>query len=122
MNMPAPRTRGLRVLLVESDRPLGRVITRALERRHSVTTFSSVEGALHAVGRGLSVDVVVAAYRLREGTTSRRLLSTMRWRWPRPRLVLYAADADLRADVRALADVVVHTQADFDALLKAVGD
>jgi len=118
--MRAPQSRGLRVLLVESDRPLGRVISRALERRHSVTTLSSVEGALHAVQRGQQFDVVVAAYRLREGTTSRRLLSSMRWRWPRPRLVLYAADADLRADVRALADVVVKMPADFDELLRAV--
>ncbi len=125
MNMLAGKDRprrGQRVLLVESDRALGRVIARALERRHSVTLLSSVESALHALGQREDVDAVVSAYRLREGTTARRLLSSVRWRWPRPRLVLYAADTDLRADVRAMADVVVRLPGEFDELMRAVGD
>jgi DNA-binding NarL/FixJ family response regulator len=107
------------VLLVEADRVLARVIARALERRHVVTVQPSAEGALQAMRSGLDVDVLVSAYRLGQGTTSRRLLSELRWRTPRPRLVLYS-DEQLRRDAQRLADEVVQLPGDFAEILQAV--
>lgn len=106
------------VLLVESNRALARLIARELGRHHAVTVQLSAEGAQHALDRGLEVDAVVTAYRLRQGSTSRRLLSELRARRPRPRIVLYAEEP-LRADARALADVVLHRPA-FEDLVRAV--
>jgi CheY-like chemotaxis protein len=106
------------ILLVEADQILARVIARALEKRHAVTVQTSPEGALRAISDGLAVDVVISAYRLRH-TTSRRLLSSLKWQLRRPRLVLYA-DEQLRPGARALADVVVHLPGDFAALMQAV--
>jgi CheY-like chemotaxis protein len=108
------------VLLVHPDRELAQVIARALERRHSVSVQTSAEGALRALQLGRQVDVVVSAYRLGQGTTARRLFSAVRWRWPRPRLVLYAAETELRADIRAMADAVVAGPGDFIELLSAI--
>src|ERR1700748_3925557 len=79
-----------RVLLVEADRPLARVIPRALSPRYLVTPQPSAEGALHLLERGLDVHVVLSAYRLSHGTTARWLLSAVRRRWPRLRLPVSA--------------------------------
>ena len=105
------------VLLVEADRRLARLVARELERRHQVTVRPSAEGALHALRDGLDVDVLLSAYRLAHGTTARRLLSELRVRRPRPRLVVYS-DEPLRPDACRLADEVV--DGDFAKLLLAV--
>jgi CheY-like chemotaxis protein len=106
------------ILLVESDPILARVIARALEKRHEVTVVPSPEQALRAIGEGMEVDVLLSAYRLRN-TTSRRLMTSLKWRLQRPRLVMYA-DEELRPGARALADVVVHLPGDFRELMQAV--
>ena len=108
-----------RVLLVEPDRALGRILERVLSRQHKVTVSTSAEAALRVLG-GSPADVVVTAYRL-HGATARQLLTHLRHGWPRPRVVVYAAEADLRAPVRALADAVVRLPGDFEDILRAVG-
>jgi hypothetical protein len=95
------------------------VIARALERRHSVEVHGSAESALRTMDQR-RFDAVVAAYRLGQGGTARRLMMKARSGWPRPRTVLYLSDADARAQVRSLADHVLSAEAGFDELLRAI--
>ncbi len=110
-----------RVLLVESDRALARVIARALERRHRVTVVESVSAAVKALaGRGSSaVDVVVANYELGRRASGASLSRTVGARWPGIKRVVYASGEVPRENLRH-AHAVVTMPGDFAELLRVV--
>jgi DNA-binding NtrC family response regulator len=112
---PVPR----RILLVESDPAMAKVLERELGRVHRVLTVPTVSRALALLDQGRPVDVVVAAYRLRDGTAARLFdVVSRRWRHVR-RVVLREADAPPPGR-RLHVDSVVQTWSSFEDLLNAV--
>lgn len=98
---------------------MARVLERELLREHHVVTVSTVARALALLDKRTPIDVVVAAYRLRDGTAS-KLFDVVARRWRHVRRVLLR-DADATGPMRRVpADTVVDGAADFAALLRAV--
>ena len=118
MPIHAPKPLPRRLLLVESDPTMAKVLERELARVHRVLTVPTVSRALALLDGGRPIDVVVAAYRLRDGTAV-RLFDVVARRWKHIRRVL------LREEVtppgrRLHADAVVQTESSFEDLLNAV--
>jgi CheY-like chemotaxis protein len=107
-----------RILLVESDEAMARVLERELSRAHRVTTVATIARALALLDHHARFDVVVAAYRLRDGTAS-KLFDVVARRWRPIRRVLLKEGAAAPAR-RVLADSVVDTGANFEDLLNAI--
>jgi DNA-binding NtrC family response regulator len=114
-----PRSLSRRVLLVESDEAMARVLERELSRAHRVLTVSTIARALALLDHHTRVDVVVAAYRLKDGTAS-KLFDVVARRWRQVRRVLLK-DAAGALPRRTQADSVVDTSANFEDLLNAIG-
>jgi DNA-binding NtrC family response regulator len=108
-----------RVLLVESEEPMARVLERELSRVHSVIRVPTVARALALLDQGTRVNVVVAAYHLRDGTAT-RLFEVVARRWHNVRRVLLRDQRTGGPARRAMADVVIDHASNFADLLDAI--
>jgi DNA-binding NtrC family response regulator len=109
----------LRVLLVEPDPALQRVVGRELGRYHTVLEAPSIARAIDLLTRDDRIQVLVSAYAL-DGATAAKLFGIAARRWPRVRRILYTDRAPLRAPMQRLAQGVVDPAAPFEELLNAI--
>lgn len=87
-DLPAPRTRGLRILAVDDEPRLGRMMGLMLKRRGDrVFAVTSGEEALDRL-EAETFDVVVSDLSLGEGINGWGLAEQVRRRWPRVRFVM----------------------------------
>ncbi|HZS39227.1 MAG TPA: hypothetical protein VFF06_20490 [Polyangia bacterium] len=115
------RPRPRRILLVEHDPSMARIVARELGRHHRVYVASSIAAAMRkmSVAGGPVVDVVVSAYRLR-GETGLKLLAIFARRWPYIRRLLYTDSEQIPARADKLTDAVIQLPGTFDDLLRAI--
>jgi len=108
-----------RILLVEPDPDLARVLERELERTQTVVVVPTLARALAVLEAGTRLHVVLSANRLRDKTAA-ALFWLVRRRWSYLRRVVYAPAGRVRRPTRELAHAVVATEAPFEELLDAI--
>lgn len=114
-----PGGRRKRVLLVEADAALARVLTRDLGRQYSVAAVPRISAALRLFAGGERFDVVCCARRVGDGTAG-SLFDVLHRRWPRVRRIVYVDGGSVRGRVRLLADAIVDASASLAALRDAL--
>lgn len=116
---PVRPSERLRILLVEADARLAGVVARELGRRHRVAVVATIASAIEVMLERKKVDVVIAAYRVDDGTAGKLFAMLLR-RWPRVRRIVYGDPRRMRSPATARADAVVDASANFDELIRAV--
>jgi two-component system response regulator RegA len=103
-------TSNQRLLMVDDDASNLLTLSALLEvEGYDVETVASLNGALAAVGRDPSYDLVLLDRNLRDGD-GLSIVATLRRGLPRARIVLMTGD-DLPADVRAVDAVIIKGEA-----------
>jgi DNA-binding NtrC family response regulator len=113
-----------RILLVEHDPLMAKIVARELERHHRVFVVPGISAAMRklTVAGGPVFDVVITAYRLR-GETGIKLLSMVARRWPYIRRLLYADSELIPADkAEKHSHAVIQLPGTFDELHRAVDE
>ena len=100
-----PAGRALRVLAIDDDPQVLRLVARVLAR-HEVTPATDAEQALARLEATTAYDVILLDVRM-PGTDGRELFARLRDRWPRlaPRVVFITADTLSSETARFLASV-----------------
>jgi DNA-binding NtrC family response regulator len=111
--------RSRRILLVEADDALALVITRLLDRHHTVVPVTSVAAALRLLEGPRRYDVVLSARRI-GAETAGQLFDVVRRRWPDMRRIVYAEGARVIGRGKRLADNIVDASASFADLIAAI--
>ena len=112
-----------RILLVEHDPLMAKIVARELERHHRVFVVSSISAALRklTIAGAPVFDVVLSAYRLR-GETGLKLHEIVARRWPYLRRLLYA-DTELIPDKATRhTHTIIQLPGTFDDSLRAVDE
>ncbi len=110
-----------KILLVEHDPLMAKIVARELERRHRVMVVPSIAAAMRkltAAGAPM-FDVVICAYRLR-GETGQKLLAIIERRWPYVRRLLYADSEVIPEKAARCSHAVIQLPGTFDDLRRAV--
>jgi DNA-binding NtrC family response regulator len=117
-----PPTTGARILVLEDDEAVGRVIFRRLEAAgHRVRVFAQAAPALDEIDRGASFDLYLLDVQMPAGELHGLALARMiKIRHPNPRIIFTTGDPHLVSALDRQIGPVFAKPIDFVELLKEI--